>query len=123
MTTGKLKPWQAIVLVVGLAALGYVAFAVMGSGGKEKLSGELFLVDVESGQVFRAKASDVRVVPMPHPDTDRFTLVRATLEDSGWHVLGRDIPVLRQDGLDVSAIENLETGKVRTNGEDPRSLN
>ncbi len=111
----KIKLWQIVVIVIGLLA-GGVSLAITAMKSDDmKVNSILFLVDVESGDLYRVNLEKLAVtLPAFHPKTKRLTLVRINKNDKGaWVVGGRDLSLLAQldKAAEIKAI-NPETGEL-----------
>lgn len=113
-----MKPWQAILMVVALLVLGgSVAWQIVGSD-KPEVSGEVLLVDIRTGQVFRANTSGRRAVVLPakHPETGERSLYSAALgDDNRYRVNPRYLVEVRE--FEGELIEFGPDGEFEPSGE------
>jgi hypothetical protein len=111
----KIKPWQVAVIVIGiLVGVGSAVYQLITPSGP-RLPDSMLLIDVESGQVYRANTRGRSVMlPARRPDTGKIALLRLRTDDEGKHyVSGRDLSLLQylDQGVEVKAI-NPESGDV-----------
>lgn len=111
----KVKGWQLAVIVLGLlVGGGLVGYSVMGSGDAD-LPDTMYLVDVESGELYSYPLSSGRslILPARRMDSGKIALVRINKEDEGWVVSERDLGSLGalDQGIPTKAIDT-ETGKL-----------
>ncbi len=106
------KPWQIAAIVLGL--LGGAALITLNalSGEKPVLVNELFLVDVETGQVFRS-AEDTTLIPATNPATGKSTLYPVAKVEGSWVISSRYIEDIRRGQKDIKTFDP-STGKVTT---------
>lgn len=114
------KPWQIAAIVIGL--LGGVALITLNalSGEKPSLTQELFLVDVETGQIFRS-VEDTTLIPATHPATGRSTLYPVAKVDGTWVISSRYIEDIRRTQKDITTFDP-STGKITTPSPDVADL-
>ena len=78
---GKIKAWQIIVIVLGVAALGFRAFMTLASGGADsQLAYRLYGVDVVTGEVFYFEVGGRKggvVWPAVNPETGTTSILPA----------------------------------------------
>lgn len=110
------KPWQIVVIVVGLligvAGIVYVARPA----DKVKIADTVHVVDVTTGEVFKADISGRRTVPTVNPETGKESLVRCYFDkaDGKWKVGSRDMAIVRylqSQNVAVEAVD-LRTGEI-----------
>lgn len=115
----KPKPWQTAVIAIGLLlGGGLIVYSLAGSDGLE-IADAYYLVDVETGQVYRASLSSNRVpIPAIHPETGRVSLIGASRKEDGtFYVSGRDLAMLSNLDKSVknSAVD-ASTGEIAASG-------
>lgn len=117
----KPKPWQIAVIVIGLLAAGWLFISTLAGGDDLDIPDYYYLIDVETGTVFKA---DKRVpLDSPNPDTGKKSLVRVgKAEDGTWFVSERDLALLNYVDKDVQvkAIDP-KTGELKITPESPKS--
>lgn len=112
----KVKPWQLVVIVLGLlVGAGSLAYSFM-SQGEVVLADTMYLLDVENGDLYSVDISRKGMaVPALHPETKRSTLIRIDrLPDGTFEVSSRDlqtIPLLDPKAK-IEAFDT-ETGKLK----------
>ncbi|MDX2147898.1 MAG: hypothetical protein SFZ23_10280 [Planctomycetota bacterium] len=114
----QLKPWQIVLFVVAvLACVASVAWSVMG-GDQPKMARSVLLVDVTTGELFRASTKQTLVLPERNPDSGKSTLLPVSKNPEGKHVIDRryidsldpDVkPIILKDG-----VANVKAGEPRT---------
>ena len=121
MTNGNLKPWQIVLFVAAVAALGWSVWNVL---GRDRITqaDEIVMVDVNTGELFVKDTSRAIVMPAAHPDTGAYSLVPVFRdEDSGeLKITSRSAQLLRRIDGDHAAIDT-ESLVVRAEGE-PRRI-
>lgn len=106
----KSKPWQLVVIVLGLL-VGAVSIGwALTQGDAVDLPHRLTVVDVESGQLYDVDTSRVSMmVPGPHPETGKFTLIPCYKDETSgkWMVSSRDARSLRDldKSIKVTAVD------------------
>lgn len=120
----KVKPWQIAVIVVGLlVGLGSVLFQVFSSDAPD-LPDSMLLIDVESGQLYRAKLDERGIIlPAKRPDNGPIALLRVRQGDEGvYYVPGRDLSLLEylDKGVEVKAIDP-DSGDVLNHSSDVKA--
>lgn len=113
----KVKPWQLGVIALGLlVGVGSMVWT-LSSRSDVELNPNLYLVDVETGQVYVADVSRYGMaLPARHPSSKRTSLVRVTKQpDGSFEVSERDLQTLGalDEGVKVTAIDT-ETGKLKS---------
>ena len=84
MTSGKVKPWQIVLFIAAVGALGWSVWSVL-SRDVVRVSDEVVLVDLASGKLYIA-STDSMIVPAKSPDTGERTLypVSRTADGAAW---------------------------------------
>lgn len=105
----KVKPWQMIVIALGLLIGGGSAAYTLLSGDSVDLTHQYYLIDVENGDLFRVDSKKYRLMlPARHPATGRISLVAVSRGDDGkWLVSPRDRETLKSldQGVQNNAID------------------
>lgn len=122
----KVKPWQIAVIVIGLlVGVGSAMYQLLTSSGP-KLSDSMLLIDVETGEVFRASTTGNGIMlPARRPDTGKIALLRLRKDDEGkYYVTPRDLSLLQflDKDVEVKAI-NADTGDVVNPPKDIKAYN
>ena len=121
----KKDTWKFALLGVGVIALITSVVLTFGGNGLEQRN-SLTYVDVTDGQLYEVPLRGRSLmIPMQNPETEAWSLLPVEQrEDDTWYVPPRYIPNSTENlGFDrMSAIQDVDTGSVRTNGETPISL-
>ena len=111
----KSKPWQIMVIVLGLVIAGGVtAWNLIGSEDGE-IPDSYYLIDVESGQIYRVNRQRVRLaIPAPNPETGRIALIGLSKDDKGFYVSDRDLGTIKvlDEGVKNNAVD-AQTGELK----------
>jgi dipeptidyl aminopeptidase/acylaminoacyl peptidase len=119
----KSKPWQMVVIALGLlVGGGSLAYNLVNSG-EVQTADAVFLVDVETGKLYRFSTGGGTGIMFParRPDTKQIALVRVIKgEDGAWRVSDRDLSQLDHldEGVKVAAVDP-STGKLLKDGGGP----
>lgn len=98
----KIKPWQLVVIVIGFLAALSVTVWNLTSGEDIKVPDNYFVVDVESGQIYRVNRNRVTLdLPAVNPETGRVSIVGLDKNDTGYYVNERDLSMLKMLGAGV----------------------
>lgn len=98
----KIKPWQLIVIVIGLLAAVSVTVWNLTSGDEIEVPDNYFVVDVESGQIYRVNRNRVTLdLPAVNPETGKVSIVGLDKNDTGYYVNERDLSMLKMLGAGV----------------------
>ena len=123
---GKVKPWQVVLLVLALVALGTSAYLSFGSSpDRPRLISEITMVDVTTGQLFSFSLGGKRGVSVPetNPDSGKRTLVPVMKDESGsWIVGPRDRAVLSTFSQEPTLVVDRGSGKVQGAPGEPRHV-
>jgi hypothetical protein len=114
----KVKPWQIVLFVLAAAAVGVSVFMVL-RGDRPKLSHEVFLVDISTGEMFSIDPSGKSIpVPAKSPSTGKRDLYPVGKnEDGRWQVEFRALGGIQQSRADSAPAIDVETGLVVDAGE------
>ncbi len=91
---GNAKPWQIILIVVGLIAAGVTVW-MLGFGSKSEknlLADSIVMVDAETGQLYQFSLKGKRgvMVPERNPDSQKIALIPVIQDEAGqWSVTER----------------------------------
>jgi len=101
----NIKPWQIILFVAAIGALGFSVWQFAFSSDVPKTEGYL-TVDIMTGQLYEVRKGKARGVPLPakHPETGDRTLYPVNLIDG----LRYEIP----EGFESYLTENVREGSV-----------
>jgi hypothetical protein len=119
-STRSLKPWQVLILVLGVAAVGYLVYRVAFTGkGTGQLADAIYGVDVATGEVFEYDVRSHAVVfPAVNPATGKRTVLPAgQAADGTWFIEERYIELAGGLGAEPKAVTDRATGKVDTKGQ------
>jgi hypothetical protein len=96
----KAKPWQIALIVIGLlVGVGSVTYTLLNSG-EPALADSILLVDVETGQLYRANVK-IRAIVLParRAEDGKLALLRVRTDETGkYYISDRDLKLL--DSLD-----------------------
>lgn len=109
----NVKPWQIILIVVAVGALGFSLWR-QGSKPKVDLPNSVLVVDVTNGDLYRMKLGkrNGAYFPERHPDTGDLTLMPVEQDEAGeWYIVGHAMAAL-QDIKEEIKVVNTTTGKV-----------
>lgn len=111
---GKLKIWQVLVLVLGLAALGYLGYSMMSGGSGAKWANEALGVDIETGQIYSfSLGKKAAVFPATNPDTGRRTIYPVSQDESGaYFVSTRYLEGIENMDIDPKAVADRSSGRI-----------
>lgn len=121
---GDVKPWQVILIVVAVLALGISVWKFAFSGGVD-LPDSVTVVDVSTGQLFELDISGRKAAAYPekNPDTDSYTLMPVVkAEDGQWYIVQRLIPVLDSVESGLDAVQDASSGLVKISTDRPRRI-
>lgn len=110
------KPWQIVVIVVGLL-IGVAGIVyVVRPAAKVKIADTVHVVDVTTGEVFKASIAGRKTIPTVNPETGQESLVRCYFDeaDGKWKVGSRDMAIVRylqSQNVAVEAVD-LRTGEI-----------
>lgn len=104
----KVKPWQIALIVIGLlVGAGSTIYTLLGSGGPQ-LADSVLLIDVETGQLYRASTrSKAIMLPARRPSDGKIALLRVRVDDQGkYYVTDRDLRLIDalDKGIEVKAV-------------------
>jgi len=99
----KAKPWQIMVIVLGLAGGGGFLAWNLFSTADDGVAKSYLLVDVETGTIYRVDKTKYHLmIPAPHPETGKVCLIGLSQEDGEVpYVSQRDLGTLRVLDSDV----------------------
>lgn len=86
----KVKPWQLIVIVLGLLVGGGLILYTAATGGEPGINYSMTLIDAETGDAY--SIADYRetpvILPAPRPGTtDKYALIQIEKDDAGkWQI-------------------------------------
>ena len=123
---GSVKPWQIVLMVAAVVAVGTSAYFSFGSSAdRPKLIDEITMVDVTTGQLFSYTLGGKRGVSVPetNPDTGKRTLVPVYKDETGsWIVGPRDRVVLNDFSKEPKLFVDKSSGKVEAAPGAPRHV-
>lgn len=82
---GDLKPWQIVVIIAAVIAVGFTGWRLLTADRVAQPSGYM-TVDVRTGQLYDIQKGKARgvVVPARHPETGERTLYPVNNENGTW---------------------------------------
>lgn len=115
MTSGKIKPWQIVLFIAAVGALGWSLWSVLAARGVD-LADEVVVVDVATGDLYRVPTERL-AIPAKSPLTGQRTLFRVEPDEegSGWVASPRTIESIRAF-VGSSQYVDLESGRVSASG-------
>ncbi|MEL6497902.1 MAG: hypothetical protein AAF937_02615 [Planctomycetota bacterium] len=109
------KPWQIVLIVVGLLAGGVGLVLAIAGGDRVDMADSMTLVDVTTGDLYRIDAKNrSRTIPMKHGETGERVLLHAQKDESTgkWTVPQRYRVALQQfDDIETIDIDR-ESGVI-----------
>ena len=95
----NVKPWQVILFVVAIAALGYSMMKVgFGNSPESRMAESMMLIDVQTGQLYIRDISGKKafIIPDRNPDSKEIALLPVVEEDGEWFLVERYASALDQ---------------------------
>ena len=123
---GQVKPWQVVLIVAAVVAMGVSLWYSLSDSGSVKLADELMLVDVTTGDLFAAKVSGGKAVvtPAKNPETGKVALLWTHKNEKGvWTVSARDLSALPRIEGEPKALVDRRSGEVKVTSETPKKFN
>ena len=114
------KPWQIVVIVLGLlVGVGMGVYSCRSSG--IPMASSIMLVDVATGELIDAPFPKGRTVGFPakNPKTNTMSLYPVRQEGNAWKVEGKYLPYIPGKDPEPKALD-IKTGMVTTDGK-PKS--
>jgi hypothetical protein len=121
---GKFKPWQLVLVVIALVAVGTSAYLSFG-GEKINMAGEVMMVDLTTGDLYAFSLSGHKapISPGKNPDSGKLTLMFVDKDPSGrWIVGQRDLAGLARIEGEPKALVDRKTGEVKVTGDKPKHV-
>ncbi len=120
----KAKPWQLVVVVLGFLALGVSLYFAL-TKETVQLASTVTLVDVETGQLYKAPFPTRRSVVYPaiNPSTKAETLMPVDKVEGKWFIgelFRAQVAMMPKDKVKV--VENLKSGEVKVLPGEPKSI-
>ena len=84
----NVKPWQIVLFVVAVVALGFSVWRVLGKSSVPQTTGYM-TVDIMTGQLYDVQKGKAKGVPLParHPETGERTLYPVNqVDDVVWEI-------------------------------------
>jgi len=106
------KPWHGILMLAAAVALGFGVFTLFSR--EVPRATQVYLIDVASGEVFRAPIGGQRALTLPakHPESGERTLLPIQQsEDGGWRMNPRYVNQSMKERGSVEGID-LNTGEI-----------
>jgi hypothetical protein len=111
---GQVKPWQVVVLVAALVALGVSVYFTMFSGPRLELADSVRMADVNSGELFRLKIGPGgAMIPGTNPKTKAVSLLPIEERDGKWFISERYLSALKGLEGEHKAVLDAKTGEIR----------
>lgn len=121
---GQIKPWQIVVMVLAIVAVGASAYFTFSGTSEVKFADEILMVDVNTGDLFAFPVGRRKVViaPETNPETGTRSLLSVYKDERGrWLVDGRELGAhLSNIPGDHNAIVDRRSGEVRVNSDKPK---
>jgi hypothetical protein len=118
----KAKPWQIAVIVIGLlVAAGFMTWSFVGSDSGD-VPRYYFLVDVESGQIYRVDRNKYSgmLIPAINPETGKRSLIGLAKDDKGFYVTPRDVESIKGLEKDIkNNVVDAATGELKAEAKQP----
>lgn len=107
---GDAKPWQIILIVVGILGAGVSLwwFGLRGSDADRLMANSIVMVDVESGQLYEFQLKGRRGVMIPerHPESGKIALLPVEQDSSGnWVISDRSRATLQYVEVTNNAVD------------------
>ena len=124
---GKLRPWQVLLFVAAIGAVGFAVFRSVAGGPEINLRSSITLIDAETGELYEAPLNGSKSVFLParRPDNGPVALLPIVKNDDGeWIIHGRYRNQETIDCLEVepNAVVDVRAGTVKPSGSRVRSL-
>ncbi len=127
---GGAKPWQIVILVLGLIGLGVgVWYSVAGGPQRVELSKTVFLGDFKSGEIFEVYVGNKAVLaPAKHPQSGARTLVPVYQDPTSkaWRIEGRYLGVLdeyaKAASVTADAVGDRRSGELKASNPTPQKV-
>jgi len=122
---GSLKPWQLILVIVGVVVLGVSLWMSLG-GSKVPRPNSIYVADVETGDLFTIDTSGrkIALLPATNPETGLKTLYPVRKNDDGdWIITPMGAGVLANYEGPADAIPDWDSRVVSVTSSKPKSIN
>lgn len=118
----KAKPWQLVLLALGLLALLYVGYRLASGGDGPRTVSSILLVDVVSGELFEQPTGNLTlIIPARHPDTNESTLLPVLKDEAGvYRVERRYLDELKDSKVATPSVD--ANGVVTVSNQSPKRL-
>ncbi|MFK7885156.1 MAG: hypothetical protein AB8F26_13345 [Phycisphaerales bacterium] len=106
----NVKPWQVILLVAAVGALGFSAWK-FGFGGDRlsaQMSNGVIMMDVNTGELFEYSLKGRRgvMVPGENPNSGELSLMPVQEDEQGrWYITNRDMDALQYVEVEASRVD------------------
>jgi len=111
---GDTKPWQIVVLVAAVVAVGSSLYFSLARGEKLDLATSIQMVDVNSGELYRLKIGKGGAsIPGTNPSTKSVTLLPVEERDGKWYLRERYLSSLKNLEGKHEAVADAKTGEIR----------
>lgn len=110
---GSLKPWQLVLVIIAVLVLAVSLWISVFSGDKIKSASSFYMIDVVTGEVYKANIAGRRsvMVPAKSPTTLVRSIVPLVENDQGqWEVENRfrDTAIRVVDEIGKSLVESID---------------
>ncbi|MDX9911176.1 MAG: hypothetical protein RBS39_05035 [Phycisphaerales bacterium] len=115
---GKLKPWQIVLFVAALGAVGFAVYSSVTGAGPVNLRDRFEFVDMTTGELITIdRKGKTLLIPCRNPATDKYTLLPVQKGDDGkYRIMDRYLPMLSEIEGEPTALVNRKTGEVAVRG-------
>lgn len=121
----ELRPWHIGVLVLGVVVLSVSVYRELNDDSKVLLIADsVTVVDVVTGELFDSPLPSGKAVlyPAKNPGTGQMSVFPVDGKDGKWTIPDRYLPQVKDfvGARKDTAVEDLNQGVVRTNGDKPK---
>lgn len=117
---GKLRPWHYVLFVLAIGGFAYTVYSSI-FGGTPRLSNTVYLVDVNSGELFEARIRKSVFYPAKNPDTGNSSLMPVIEVDGKWRLMERYIDAVQYSPVPPDAVD-LSTREAKVKSDSPRFI-
>lgn len=113
---GNVKPWQIVLMVAAVVAVGVSAYLTIFNSDRVVLADRVRMVDVNTGEEFDIAPDDIRIIPSHNPKADTFSLLPVQEQDGKLFVIDRYRGAIQNIEGTKAAVVDARTGEVRVAG-------